>query len=247
MKIGNGSARGVFISGTDTGIGKTAVAAGFLRCASEFRNSRYWKPVQTGADCDTSEVARLTGLPLSQLMVPHYRFPDPLSPHLAASLAGAKICVDELTLRFTEVAHQEFIIMEGAGGLLVPLNSSTLIVDLPKRWNLPVILVAVDRLGAINQTLLSIEACQTRGVEVLGVVWNLATKEFGNAEAVAQYSGIGSLARIFKSSADNVVSEVAGSSQIRKLFEMGRPSPQIGSLHASTHCDIVSQVRRSSP
>lgn len=219
MKNGNGSARGVFISGTDTGVGKTAVAAGFLRCASHFRNARYWKPVQTGADCDTTEVARLSGLSLSQLIVTHYRFPDPLSPHLAASLSGGKICVDELTLRFEEVAHEDFIIVEGAGGLLVPLNSSTLIVDLPKTWNLPVILVAEDRLGAINQTLLSIEACQNRGVEILGVVWNLATKEFGNAEAVAQYSGIEGLARIFKSSADNVVRELASSSQIRKLFE----------------------------
>lgn len=209
---------GVFISGTDTGVGKTVVAAGVLRLIAESRPSIYWKPVQTGEDSDTHEVARLAGRASSLLPPPAYVFPAPRSPHLAAKLAGDRIHVGVLNRRFGDLAHQSFTVVEGAGGLLVPLNDSTLMIDLPRRWFLPVILVAADRLGAINQTLLSIEACRQRGLEVLGVVWNLATEEFGNAEAVEEISGVPNLGRFFKSSPEDLVRELPQVPALQKLF-----------------------------
>lgn len=212
------SLNGIFVSATDTGVGKTTVAAGLLKLTSLGRLSRYWKPVQTGAESDTFEVARLTGISLSDFPEPLYHFPDPLSPHLAAARVSANICVDTLTRRFHEVAQTGFVVVEGAGGLLVPLNSRSFIIDLPAEWCLPVLLVAEDRLGAINQTLLSIEACRARGIDVLGVIWNLATKDFGNAETVTEVSGVRSLARFPKSTAESVVAHMVKHSALNVLF-----------------------------
>lgn len=209
---------GIFVSGTDTGVGKTVIAAGILRLVTKLRPSTYWKPVQTGEDSDTSEVARLTGLDSSVLPTPSYTFPAPRSPHLAARLAGDRINMGVLNRRFEGLAQERFTVVEGAGGLLVPLNDSTLMIDLPRRWFLPVILVSEDRLGAINQTLLSIEACRQRDLEILGVVWNLATEEFGNAESVTEISGVKSLGRFFKSTAEAVAQELPQTTALQKLF-----------------------------
>jgi len=209
---------GIFVSGTDTGVGKTTVAAGLIKVASLTKQSRYWKPVQTGTENDTSEVAFLTGIPLSQFPQPRYEFPEPLSPHLAAVRAGAEICIDSLTLRFHEVAQTEFVVVEGAGGLLVPLCAGSFIIDLPLKWNLPVLLVAEDRLGAINHTLLAIEACRVRDLRVIGIIWNLATKDFGNAETVTEVTGVQSLSRLFKSTPESVVMQLAENAALSAFF-----------------------------
>ena len=206
------------MSGTDTGIGKTTVAAGLVKVASLTRQSRYWKPVQTGPESDTSEVARLTGIPLSQFPQPRYEFPEPLSPHLAAERVGAEICVDSLTIRFHEIAQTGFAVVEGAGGLLVPLSAGSFIIDLPLKWKLPVILVAEDRLGAINHTLLAIEACRTRDVRVIGIVWNLATKDFGNAETVTGLTGVECLARLPRTTPENAVMHLVANAAVGVLF-----------------------------
>jgi len=209
---------GIFVSGTDTGVGKTTVAAGLLRAASHLKPSLYWKAVQTGPDSDTAEVARLAGVPLSSLPQPRYEFPEPLSPHLAAARANSKISIDDLTLRAIEIAQAGFVVAEGAGGLLVPLCPGSLIIDLPLKWDLPVLLVAEDRLGAINHTLLAIEACRSRGVRLIGVIWNRATADFGNAESVTEVSGIQSLGRFFKSTSESAVAQIAANTALRQLF-----------------------------
>ena len=157
--------KGVFVTGTDTGVGKTVVSA----CLVRAWDADYWKPVQTGLaedEGDTATVARLAGLPPGRLHPPGYAFEAPLSPHLAAAREGASIHLDATDLP----ASERPIVVEGAGGPLVPLNERELMIDLMARLGLPVVLVAPNRLGAINQTLLALESLRARGLQLLGVV-----------------------------------------------------------------------------
>ena len=158
-------ARGVFVTGTDTGVGKTVVSA----CLARAWGADYWKPVQTGLaeeSGDTAMVAALAGLPPERLRGPVHAFDPPVSPHLAAQQAGASLRLKDFSLPRSERP----LVVEGAGGVLVPLNGEETMLDLMARLDLPVVLVAADRLGAINQTLLSLAALRGRGLEVLGVV-----------------------------------------------------------------------------
>ena len=182
--------RGVFVTGTDTGVGKTVVAA----CLARAWGADYWKPVQTGLaeePGDTDSVARLAGLTPERLHPPAHAFDPPVSPHLAAAQAGTTIRLDELRLPETD----RCLVVEGAGGALVPLNGRATMLDLMARLDLPVVLVAADRLGAINQTLLTLEALRSRGLEVLGVV--LTGDPFAdNAAAIEAHGRVRILARL---------------------------------------------------
>ena len=156
---------GVFVTGTDTGVGKTVVSA----CLVKAWGADYWKPLQTGLAEEAGDTATVTALaqaPSRRLHPPRHAFDPPVSPHLAAEKAGAAIVLDDL--RLPQSARP--IVVEGAGGALVPLNGRDTMLDLMARLDLPVILVVADRLGAINQALLSLEALRARGLEVLGVV-----------------------------------------------------------------------------
>ena len=153
--------RGLFVTGTDTGVGKTVLSAALML---RYPEAQYWKPIQTGtrddtAD-DTAEVRRLSG---GQVIDEGVRLPDPVSPHLAARLAGMTI---ELPTRDGDGVH----IVEGAGGVLVPVNDSQTMVDLMVRLGLPVVVAARTTLGTINHTLLTIEALRSRALCVAGVV-----------------------------------------------------------------------------
>jgi dethiobiotin synthase len=149
--------RGLFVTGTDTGVGKTVLSAALML---RYPEARYWKPIQTGPDDDSAEVRRLSG---GQVLDEGIRLPDPVSPHLAARLAGMTI---EIPSRARDGA---VYIVEGAGGVLVPLNASQTMVDLMARFGLPVIVAARTSLGTINHTLLTIEVLRARGLRVAGI------------------------------------------------------------------------------
>ena len=159
------STRSIVVTGTDTDVGKTVFAAGLAGALG----ACYWKPVQAGLEgaTDTARVAALSGLPSAKLLPEAYRLRTPCSPHRAAELDGIEIDTDRLTPRPIE----GLLVIEGAGGLLVPVTRDTLFADLFARWGLPVVLVARTGLGTINHSLLSIEALNARAVPLLGIVF----------------------------------------------------------------------------
>jgi len=160
-----GMRRGVFVTGTDTGVGKTVVAA----CLVRRWGAAYWKPVQTGLaeeTGDTDTVVQLAGLPPGRVHAPRHELAAPLSPQAAAARQGVTIRLEDFTLP----AGDDPLVVEGAGGVLVPLCAGVLMADLMHRLGLPAVLVARSGLGTINHTLLSVEALRARGIAILGVV-----------------------------------------------------------------------------
>jgi dethiobiotin synthetase len=155
--------RAILVTGTDTDVGKTVFCAGLARLLDGF----YWKPVQSGlsGETDSQTVQRLSGLGPERILAEAYRLKTAASPHLAAELEGVRI--DEASLVPPQSALP--LVIEGAGGLLVPLNRRTLYIDVFARWRLPTVLCARTRLGTINHTLLSIEALRRRRIPLLGV------------------------------------------------------------------------------
>jgi dethiobiotin synthetase len=171
-----------FVTGTDTGVGKTVVSA--LLCAG--MEAVYWKPIQTGTrdGTDTKTVLQLAKLDPPRIVPETYRFAPPVSPHLAAELAGVRIEMGRF--RVPRTVKSENLIVEGAGGVLVPINERYLMVDLMKRLKLPVILVSRTSLGTINHTLLSLAALRSAKIAVRGVV--LVGKENReNRRAIDEY------------------------------------------------------------
>lgn len=155
----------IVVTGTDTGIGKTVFAAGLTALVDGI----YWKPVQSGIEDDTDSaiVTRLAGLPTDRILPEAWLLNEPLSPHRAAELDGVEIDTDALALPATDRP----LVVEGAGGLMVPVNRHTLYIDVFARWAAPVVLCARTGLGTINHTLLSIEALRSRSVPLLGVAF----------------------------------------------------------------------------
>lgn len=153
------------ITGTDTGIGKTVFAAGLTAAL----DGCYWKPIQSGLDdeTDSQTVARLTGLPANRLFPEAHRLTAPLSPHRSAEIDGIAIDID--AIRPPETGRP--LIIEGAGGVLVPLTRDTLQIDLFARLNAPLIVCARTSLGTINHTLLTLEALRARALTVAGVAF----------------------------------------------------------------------------
>lgn len=152
----------VVVTGTDTDIGKTVFSAGLTAALQ----ASYWKPVQSGLEgpTDSDTVARLSGRPV---LPEAYRLRLPASPHLSAAHEGVEIDPARLTL--PDVPGP--LVVEGTGGLMVPLTRRTLFLDIIAGWGAPVILAARTALGTINHTLLSLEALRARRVRVAGVVF----------------------------------------------------------------------------
>lgn len=153
----------IVISGTDTGVGKTVFSAALAGALDGY----YWKPVQAGLDeeTDSQTVLRLSGLAAERVFPEAYRLRSPASPHFAAALDG--VTIDHRTLEAPDADRP--LVIEGAGGLLVPLTRDITYLDLMARWRLPVVLCARTALGTINHSLLSIEALRARDVAILGV------------------------------------------------------------------------------
>ncbi len=175
----------LFITGTDTGIGKTVVSA--LLCAA--LDAIYWKPIQSGTreGTDRNTVMKLAEIPASRTIPEKYRFAPPVSPHLAARLAGARIEVRRVQM--PQLAANEALIVEGAGGALVPINRTQLMTDLMRHLQFPILLVARTSLGTINHTLLSLAALRSASLNVLGVV--MVGKPNGeNRKAIEHYGEI---------------------------------------------------------
>ena len=155
----------IIVTGTDTGVGKTVFAAALAGALGAI----YWKPIQAGLleETDRQAVLRLSGLSEERVLPEAYRLKTPASPHRAAEIDGITIDPDALVLPDTD----EPLVVEGAGGLFVPLTRDVAYIDVIARWRAPVVLCARTTLGTINHSLLSIEALRTRGIALLGVVF----------------------------------------------------------------------------
>jgi dethiobiotin synthetase len=179
--------RGVFVTGTDTGIGKTLVSAWLV---AGWR-AAYWKPIQTGAlaDDDSATVARLA--PGHKIHPPAWRLLAPLSPHAAARREGLRIALSTLNAPETDTA----LVVEGAGGVLVPIGDDTLMIDLIARLGLPALVVARSGLGTVNHTLLTLEALRRRGLPIAGVAMN-GPRDPENRAAIEERGRVTVLAEI---------------------------------------------------
>ncbi|MCQ8895134.1 dethiobiotin synthase [Limnobacter humi] len=183
--MSSATSRSVFVTGTDTGIGKTVVSAWLcLHWASH-----YWKPVQSGLDggTDSQWVALLSGVtPLPE----RHRLTAPLSPHQSAELDGIQIQLQDF-----ELPKAERLVVEGAGGCQVPLNWQHTMLDLMKHLRLPALLVARSGLGTINHTVLSLQALKAAQVPVLGVVM-VGERNPANRKAIEHFGQVPVLAEL---------------------------------------------------
>lgn len=177
------------VTGTDTDIGKTVFAAGLAGALGAY----YWKPVQAGVDPegDKETVARLGGIPKTHILPEAYRLRTPASPHLAARIEGVEVCLDKLTLPQVDGP----LVVEGAGGVLVPVSETLLMADLFAYWQLPVILCARTALGTINHSLLSIEALRSRGVPLAGIAF-IGDPHEENERIIPQLAKVPSFGRL---------------------------------------------------
>ena len=179
----------IIVTGTDTDIGKSVVSAMLVQALS----ADYYKPVQAGLDgeTDTEFVKRLSGMPNEHFWPETYRLQTPASPHLSAKLDGVTIEVNHL-----ELPHSNrLLIVEGAGGLLVPLTDDVLFIEMFARWQAPIVLCASTRLGTINHSLLSIEALRRRNIEILGVVF-VGDKMESSETAIVNFGQVKHLGRL---------------------------------------------------
>ena len=179
----------LIVTGTDTGIGKTVFAAGLAAALG----AHYWKPIQAGVDPDgdKEEVARLSGLPATHILPEAYRLATPASPHLAARIDGVTIALDRLALPQVDGP----LVVEGAGGVLVPISETLLMADLFAHWGQPVILCARTALGTINHSLLSVEALRARGVPIAGIAF-IGEAHAENERIIPLLAGVPSLGRL---------------------------------------------------
>jgi dethiobiotin synthetase len=174
----------LIVTGTDTGIGKTSIAAAIAAATG----AAYWKPVQSGlADGGDADWAARFGVP--HIHPDGYRLTEPLSPHRSAELDGVTIDPDRL------VPPEGRLVIEGAGGVLVPVRRDLLFADLFARWRLPVVLVARTGLGTINHSLLSIEALRARAVPILGLAF-VGEANPDNEATIAAIGGVRRLGRL---------------------------------------------------
>ena len=190
----------MIITGTDTDIGKSVVAS-MLTLAL---GAKYFKPIQCGTDpeTDVQAVRRMTGLGPDRILPSPVELKAPLSPHRAAELEGVEVNLSQLT-----PPDEPMLIVEGAGGLMVPVNRQVLFIDLFKTWNQPIILVARTGLGTLNHTLLSLEALRARDMNVLGLIF-VGDENEDNMQTIAQISGqkvLGRLPLLTNLDAENLI------------------------------------------
>lgn len=176
----------VVVTATDTDVGKTVFAAGLTRAL----DGCYWKPVQAGLDgaTDSDTVRALSGLPADRILPEAYRLRTPASPHHAAALDN--VVIDPALLE--PPACDRRLVIEGAGGPLVPLGGGLLFADIFARWHFETIIVARTSLGTINHSLLAIEALRARNIPILGI----AFVGDANEESEATIAAIGRVPRL---------------------------------------------------
>ena len=178
-----------FVTGIGTGIGKTVVSA----ILTEKLNADYWKPIQSG-DLDNSDTLKVKELISNTRSVFHpetYRLTQPFSPHRSAAIDGVEIKLNDFQIPITD----NKLIIEGAGGLMVPLNERDLMIDLIKVLDVEVVLVSQNYLGSINHTLLSWEMLQQYDIPVKGIIFNGKADE-ETERYILQYTGMNLLGKI---------------------------------------------------
>jgi dethiobiotin synthetase len=183
--------RGLFITGTDTGVGKTTVAAALMHRYRELRVLKYWKPIQTGieVDDDTRTVGELGHCRDEELHREGIRLPRPLAPYLSAKLSGTHVTIADLMSRLKGEADSVRWVVEGAGGVLVPINESESMIDLIATVEVPTLIVARSSLGTINHTLLTVEALRRRRLDIAGVVM-VGQENAANREAIERFGSV---------------------------------------------------------
>ena len=181
--------RTLVVAGADTGIGKTVAAAALVALL----DADYWKPIQAGLDgeTDTQTVIRLAGITSERAHPEAYRLRTPASPHHAAEIDGVKI--DPASL--IPPATSNTLVIEPAGGLLVPLTRDTLQIDAIARWSAPVALVSSTRLGTINHTLLSLEAMRARAIQIAGIIF-VGDEKADTQRTIASFANVPLLGRL---------------------------------------------------
>ena len=181
--------RNLFVTGIGTGIGKTLVSA----ILTEKLKADYWKPVQAGEldNSDTMKVRNLVTNTVSAFHPETYRLTQPYSPHKSAALDGLEIDPQQFVLPQTD----NTLIIEGAGGLMVPLNNSFLVIDLIKQLNAEVVLVSQNYLGSINHTILSAQSLKQYQIPVAGIIFN-GDKDAYSEDFILQYTGFKHLGHI---------------------------------------------------
>ena len=203
----------IFITGTDTDVGKTIVCS-WLCLHTQYN---YFKPIQTGnsEQTDSSTVHYLTKCKVYQ---ENYSYKEPVSPHLAARLENSLIEIDKI-----ELPNDDNIIIEGAGGLLVPINNKFFMVDVIKKLTTPVILVARSTLGTINHTLLSIEALRVRDIKILGVIMS-GPKNAENKAAIELYGKVKVLACLpnFEKLNQESLQQYKLTVELQEIFKIGK-------------------------
>lgn len=178
-----------FVTGIGTEIGKTVTAA----ILTEYLKADYWKPIQSGDlhQSDTIKVRALISNYETRFHAEAYQLTQPFSPHYAAALDRVKIDLNAINLPET----QNNLIVEGAGGLMVPLNNQDLIIDLIKKLGLEVVLVSKNYLGSINHTLLSAEALKSRNIPIKGIIFNGEANE-ASESIIKKMTGLKVIANI---------------------------------------------------
>ncbi|TSD66788.1 dethiobiotin synthase [Inquilinus sp. KBS0705] len=195
----------LFVTGIGTGIGKTVVSAILV----EHLKADYWKPIQSG-DLDDSDTKKVKSLVTNSVSVFHpeaYTLTQPYSPHKSAALDGISIDERQIILPQTD----NHLIIEGAGGLMVPLNNHFLMIDLIKQLGAEVILVSQNYLGSINHTLLSIDTLKQRNIPVKGIIFNGDTDSYSE-DYILSYAAVKLLGRIpmLTDISKNEVAKIAG-------------------------------------
>ena len=177
------------ITGTDTDIGKTVFAAALTAAL----NASYWKPVQAGLDdeTDSQAVARLGGITADKILQEKFRLNTPASPHFAAAKDGITIAAGDLTVPQVDGP----LVIEGAGGALVPINDELLFADLFALWKLPVIIVASTKLGTINHSLMTIETLRSRDVPIFGIAFT-GDEIADSQDTICRIGGVQQLGRL---------------------------------------------------
>jgi len=183
--------RQFFVTGTGTDVGKTVISSILVSGLQ----AKYWKPIQCGLEepTDNQWVRNHTGLDDSRFIPETYRLSLPVSPHAAAAAEDIAIKLDDFQL--PEITDDEYLVVEGAGGIMVPINEEQLVVDLIDTLKLPVLLVSSNILGTINHTLLSLEQLKARNINVLGVILNGEANAV-NRDAIEKYGKTTVLAEI---------------------------------------------------
>ncbi len=183
----------IFITGIGTGIGKTLIAA----IVTEALEADYWKPVQAGFEdgTDSLTVKNLLSNSRSIIQAETYRLAFPASPHIAAQKENIQISLEKIYADFERIGTQsDRLVIEGAGGIQVPLNAQEFVSDLIKKLQASVILVSRNYLGSINHSLLTAAFCKTRGLDVLGWIFNDQYLDY--ADEIVQWSGYPKLGSI---------------------------------------------------